>query len=109
MNENALVLEELGEWARRLASAATWYNYCVDRFLGCRGRLSECVSAERDFRRQLVEAHIEGIRTAYEAESGGARGKFPMDVITRVTVTRRDVSVSCRAKLYGHGEGEEKT
>lgn len=107
MNRNALVMEELGEWARRLASAATWYNFCVDRFGSCRGRLSECVSAERDFRRQLVEAHIEGIKTQYEVMSGGGRGKFLKNFITRVTVARRDVSVSCRAKLYGHGEGEE--
>lgn len=95
-----LFLEELREWARRLASSATYYNYTVDRFKNCRGRYADVLAAERDFYRLNVEAHIEGLRTEKTMQARSSRVGFPLDEIARVSVTRRTTTVSCTPRTY---------
>lgn len=95
-----LFLEELREWARRLAASATYYNYTVDRFKNCRGRYADVLAAERDFYRLNVEAHIDGLRTDRLMQTRSGRPGFSLDEIARVSVTRRGMTVSGRPRTY---------
>lgn len=119
--------EELTEWARRLGTAATYYNWCVDRYVTGDGRLYAATKADREFRAMRIQAALDGKKVTWESgvrslEIGkakpptavflhhreGSRTVF-LDVITRVTVRSGRLTVSCAPKRFREGRCENKT
>lgn len=119
--------EELTEWARRLGTAASYYNWCVDRYVTGAGRLGAVCRAERAFHALRVEAVLDGKEVTAETgvrsmEIGreapptvdfvhhrkGSRTVF-FDIFTRVTVRGGRLTVSCEPKRFREGNCENKT
>lgn len=120
--------EELTEWARRLGSAATFYNWAVDRYVTGRARFKTICAAERDFRAHRVEATLDGkkitVETAVRSYEFGRRANMPprtsfthirkgartafFDVITRITVQGGGLSVSCAPRRFREGKRDDR-